>query len=239
MFGVENIYALAGALIFAASVPVTIYFLKRYKDGFGDFSTGVSYLDFYSAIILIVPLVAASSYLFMAFGFGIVQSGGELVHWLRYYEWALSTPLLVLGTLLLTQERQLMLKGMFADFLMIMTGFLAEMATVTSHRIVLFSISSALFVYLIYLVVFRASRIMEDSVESFKALFNRLKLITVGLWIAYPLLWVAGPDLFNIFQEQLLFQLFLILDLTAKIGYSTFIVLSVSEINSSSPGKWG
>lgn len=238
MYGIENLYALIGSLLFTVSVPITVWLLSRSDKGFGDFSVGISYMDFYSAIILIVPMIAASSYMFMAFGFGTMENAGDVLHWLRYYEWALSTPLLVLGTLLLTQDRNLMLKGMFADFLMIITGFLAEVAPSMELKIGAFVASSALFLYLIYIVGLKAGRKMEDSVKQFRNLFKQLRIITVGLWMVYPLVWVLGSDPVGLLQGENLFLVFMALDLISKIGYASFILLSVSDVDSGSTGKW-
>lgn len=238
MFGIENHYALIGSLIFTISIPAIIYALTRSDKGFGDFSVGITYMDFYSAIILIVPMVAASSYLFMAFGFGIFENAGEIVHWLRYYEWALSTPLLILGALVLTQDSKLMIKGMFADFLMIMAGFLAEVAPTPELRLAAFSVSSLFFLYLMYIVGIKASEKMEDSVEQLQRLFSKLRVITVGLWLVYPLIWVLGPDIAGLLQGDNLFISYMVLDLVSKIGYAYFIIDGVGSVDSGSSGKW-
>jgi len=66
-----------------------------------------------------------------------------------------------------------------------------------------------------------------------------LKLITVVLWIVYPLIWALGPDLANILQGRSLFLTFMALDLVSKIGYVSLILLGVSDVASGSSGKWG
>ena len=238
MYGIENLYALIGSAVFLASVPVIIYLLGRSEKGFGDFSAGITYMDFYSAIMLLVPMMAGSAYLFMAFGFGYVKNAGEIVYWIRYYEWAVITPLIILGVLVLTQDSKLMLKGMFANFLMIMVGFLGEIAPTPELRALGFGASTFLFIYLFYLVVVKASRLMEDSVESLQSLFHRLKLITVVVWIVYPLVWALGPDLANVLQGRNLSITFMALDLVSKIGYVSLILLGVSDVDSGSTGKW-
>jgi len=239
MPGIENLYALIGSILFLGSLPAILYLFGRSEEGFGDFSAGITYMDFYSAIMLLVPMMAGSAYLFMAFGFGYVKNAGDTVYWIRYYEWAVVTPLIILGVLVLTQNSKLMLKGMFANFLMILVGFLGEIAPTLKLRVLGFGASTVLFIYLFYLVVVKADRLMEDSVESLQSLFQRLKLITVGLWIVYPLVWALGPDLANVVQGRNLSMIFMALDLVSKIGFVYLILRSVSDVDSVSSGKWG
>ncbi len=77
-----------------------------------------------------------------------MSAGGREVVWLRYFEWSITTPILVLGVIMLTQRTALAGWMMVLDFLMILTGFIATVTAGTVKHMA-FIASSFLFAPLV------------------------------------------------------------------------------------------
>jgi|GEM_PF-629300 bacteriorhodopsin len=221
------------AIVAAAGFFLTfLYLIIRISDtdGFEEFSVGISYLDTYAFILSIVPLIAGTSYLMMGFGFGSVIVNGIEIVWLRYFEWAISTPILILGVTLLSQDRALTIKMMSLDFLMIMAGFFAVMTT-GGLKYSLFGISTLVFIWMLYLMMTEVTDKARNRPEPVFRLFKELRNITIALWIIYPFFWAFSIEGFNIIGTQGSFIGYIFLDIVSKLSYTLVILRRFEDIN--------
>ena len=185
--------------------------------------------EFY-IITTLIPGIAAASYLSMFFGFGLTEVPLETgrvvdVYWARYADWLFTTPLLLLdiGLLAGASNRDIgALVGL--DAFMIVTGLAATLMKVVVARYAFWTISTIAMLLLLYFLFAVFTEAASDLDEDAKGTFNVLRNLILVAWTLYPILWLIGTEgagVVNLYVETLLFM---ILDVTAKVGFG-FILL--------------
>ena len=200
--------------------------------------------EFY-IITILIPGIAAASYLSMFFGFGLTEvpvgeayhtyaaeNGGTLeVYWARYADWLFTTPLLLLdiGLLAGASNRDIgALVGL--DGFMIVTGLGATLMKDGIARYAFWTISTIAMVLLLYYLFAVFSEAASDLSEEARSTFNVLRNVILVTWTLYPILWIVGSEgagLVGLYTETLLFM---VLDVTAKVGFG-FILLQSRAIS--------
>jgi len=185
--------------------------------------------EFY-IITTLIPGIAAASYLSMFFGFGLTEVPLETgrvvdVYWARYADWLFTTPLLLLdiGLLAGASNRDIgALVGL--DAFMIVTGLAATLMKTTLARYTFWTISTIAMVLLLYFLFAVFTEAAADLDEDARGTFNVLRNLILVVWTLYPILWLLGTEgaaVVNLYVETLLFM---VLDVTAKVGFG-FILL--------------
>jgi halorhodopsin len=200
--------------------------------------------------VLLVPTVSVASYTGLASGLTIsviempathaaagasVPIGGEPVDgvlslWGRYLTWALSTPaiLLALG-LLADADGTSIFTAITFDIAMCVTGLAAALTT-SSHllRWFWYLISCACFAVVIYVLLVEwpdaAAAAGTDDI------FNKLKLLTVVLWLAYPIVWALGVEGIAVLPVGVTSWAYSALDIVAKYVFA-YLLLSYVVAN--------
>ena len=153
---------------------------------------------------MMVPLVSISSYTGLASGLtvsflempaGHALAGQEvLTMWGRYLTWALSTPMILLALgLLAGSNTTKIFTAIVTDIGMCVTGLAAALIT-SSHalRWVFYFISCAFFVVVLYILLVEWSA--DAEVAGTADIFGTLKVLTVVLWLGYPIFWALGAE---------------------------------------------
>ena len=153
---------------------------------------------------LLVPLVSLSSYAGLASGLtvgflempaGHALAGQEVLSpWGRYLTWALSTPMILLALgLLADTDRPTLFTAITMDIGMCITGLAAALIT-SSYllRWVFYGISCAFFLAVLYVLLVEWPG--DAAAAGTGEIFGTLKLLTVVLWLGYPILWALGSE---------------------------------------------
>ncbi|WP_299234078.1 bacteriorhodopsin [Natronomonas sp.] len=202
--------------------------------------------------VLLVPTVSVSSYTGLASGLTIdviqmpathaaenatVNIGGQSVDgvislWGRYLTWALSTPaiLLALG-LLADADGTSIFTAITFDIAMCVTGLGAALTT-SSHllRWFWYFISCACFAVVVYILL---TQWPADAAAAGTAdIFNKLKILTVVLWLGYPIIWALGVEGIAVLPVGITSWAYSALDILAKYFFA-FLVLSYVVSNES------
>lgn len=230
---IENQLAFVASAGFAAASVVFAYFMIK-SEGYGDFTVGISLLDLYSIILVLVPLTAAASYFMMSFGLGTIIVDGVPIAWLRYFEWMITTPILIGGLAVLAMDKKLTLGAMILDFFMVITGFTAVILPMP-WKAAMFSVSSILFLALTYLMVKPFAERVKERPDVITRLFTDLRNLTIGLWLIYPMVWILSVEGFRIISAEQSFTAFMTLDLVSKIGYAFLVLRNLEKVNESGP----
>jgi bacteriorhodopsin len=191
--------------------------------------------EFY-IITIFIAAIAFTNYLAMALGFGLttVEFGGEpvAIYWARYTDWIFTTPLLLIDLALLagaTRNQITALVGL--DALMIGTGAVATLnnqgATfgVGANRLIWWGVSTAFLLVLLYFLFGTLTDRVTQMNPELQSTFTTLRNIIVVIWLVYPVWWIVGTEglgLIGLYSET---AGYMVLDLTAKIGFG-FILLS-------------
>jgi len=196
--------------------------------------------EFY-IITILIPGIAAASYLSMFFGFGLTEvevgqaynsfaaaNGGVLeVYWARYADWLFTTPLLLLdiGLLAGASERDIgALVGL--DAFMIVTGLAATLMSAGIARYTFWTISTIAMLLLLYFLFAVFTEAASDLDPDSRSTFNALRNLILVAWTLYPIVWLLGTEgagVVNLYVETLLFM---ILDVTAKVGFGIILLRS-------------
>ena len=199
----------------------TLYFLKQ------GLSAGDASREYY-LITIFVPAIAAVSYLAMATGYGsITLDGGPgvgetRIFWARYADWLFTTPLLLVDLCLIAgADRRTIVSLAALDVFMVSTGLLGALTGEgRTMRIVWWAVSTGALLVILYVLFDRLSERVQGFTTERARLYERLRNLTVVLWLAYPAVWVlgtqAGIEVLSLGVETALFA---VLDLGAKIGF--------------------
>ncbi len=179
-----------------------------------------------------VCAIAASAYTAMATGIGTVMVGGNPVFFARYADWVLTTPLLLLGLLIIGLwkgsadsgiRNGLMGWVIGADILMIVTGLVASLRIGETDRWLWYAISCFFFL----LVLWAVWGPVRQYLGPHKALYGKLLGILTVLWLIYPVLWVLGTEGLDVIGLTGEIAVFAVIDVVAKVGFGIVLVLGV------------
>ncbi|RXK51286.1 bacteriorhodopsin [Halorientalis pallida] len=183
---------------------------------------------------LLVPLVSLASYTALLSGLtvgtlempaGHALAGQEVFSpWGRYLTWTFSTPmiLLALGLLAGTDTAKLF-TAITMDVGMCVTGLAAALVSQSYLlRWAFYGISSAFFVAVLYVLLVEWP---DDAARAGTAeIFGTLKLLTVVLWLGYPILWALGIEGFALIDAGVTSWGYSVLDILAKYVFA-FLLL--------------
>jgi len=153
---------------------------------------------------LMIPLVSISSYLALASGLtvGFIEMpaghplGGEEVisQWGRYLTWALSTPMILLALGLLADvDRGSLFTVIAADIAMCVTGLAAALVTSSLlFRWAFYLVSCAFFLVVLYALLTEWPAAASEAGTG--EIFGTLRVLTVVLWLGYPIIWALGVE---------------------------------------------
>jgi halorhodopsin len=153
---------------------------------------------------VMIPLVSISSYFGLVSGLtiGFIEMpsghalGGQevLSQWGRYLTWALSTPMILLALGYLADvDRGSLFIVIAADVAMCVTGLAAALITSgVLYRWGFYVISCAFFLVVLYalLTEWPAAATQAGTDE----IFGTLRILTVVLWLGYPIIWAVGVE---------------------------------------------
>jgi len=183
---------------------------------------------------LLVPLVSISSYAGLASGLtigfltmpaGHALAGQEVLSpWGRYLTWTLSTPMILLALgLLADTDRATLFTAITIDIGMCVTGLAAALVTSSyALRWVFYLISCAFFVAVLYVLLVEWAS--DAAAAGTSDIFETLKLLTVVLWLGYPILWALGSEGFALLSVGVTSWGYSGLDIVAKYVFA-FLLL--------------
>jgi bacteriorhodopsin len=188
-----------------------------------------------------VCLLAAVAYFAMAVGQGIVQVDDRSVYAARYADWLLTTPLLLLGLLMIglpilggrgdTRSRTALVAGVIgADALMILTGLFAALSADETVRYTWYAISCGAFLAVLWLLFGPVRAEARAAGGGTFALYDRLTKTLTALWFVYPVLWLLGTEGTGTISLGAEIAVFAVVDLAAKVGFGLLLVTGVLKL---------
>uniref|UniRef100_A0A061RSZ0 H 2-mkate-hbetabr n=1 Tax=Tetraselmis sp. GSL018 TaxID=582737 RepID=A0A061RSZ0_9CHLO len=172
-----------------------------------------------------ITATASVCYLLMSVQQGYKIVGVRPVYWIRYVDWLVTTPLILLdlGTLISIDHDNIVLL-IFLDLLMILSGAVGSF--VGNWQNLFFWGAGMLFYILIVFEVFSAIRFLSNRISvKVKNLYLLLATSTVSVWSMYPIVWLLADGL-NIMPVDLETILYALLDISAKCAFGFVLLLS-------------
>jgi len=192
--------------------------------------------EFY-IITIFITAIAAASYFSMATGYGlteIVVDGETLdIYWARYADWLFTTPLLLLDLALLARvDRNTISTLIGLDVFMIITGLVGALVTESvAIRLAWWGISTAALLFLLYFLVKSLGEMSDQRPAEVNSLVSTLQGLLIVLWLAYPVVWIIGTEGLGIVPLYAETAAFMVLDLSAKVGFGFVLLRSRSVLD--------
>jgi bacteriorhodopsin len=193
------------------------------------------------------------NYLAMALGFGAttVTIGGEerLIYWARYTDWLFTTPLLLVDLALLARASRNQIFALVSlDALMIGTGAIATLAGGNfvvlgalddgARRLIWWGVSTGFLLVLLYFLFGTLSEQARALSSDVGAKFAQLRNLIVVIWLVYPVWWLVGTEGLEVVGLGVETAGFMVLDLTAKVGFGILLLSSrkvLDDVSSATP----
>jgi bacteriorhodopsin len=204
-------------------------------------------------VTILITAIAFVNYLAMALGFGAttVTIGGEerLIYWARYTDWLFTTPLLLLDLALLARANRNQIATLVSlDALMIGTGAVATLAgggfvvlgvlDDAARRLIWWGVSTGLLLVLLYFLFGTLSEQAQSLSSDVGAKFAQLRNLIVVIWLVYPAWWLIGTEGLEVVGLGIETAGFMVLDLTAKVGFGILLLSSrkvLDDVSSATP----
>mmetsp|Transcript_84468 Transcript_84468/g.225713 ORF Transcript_84468/g.225713 Transcript_84468/m.225713 type:complete len:257 (+) Transcript_84468:61-831(+) len=226
----EQLVCFVCAAIFGCSALV--FLLKdRSKSDVADeeFGTTVSSRRF-RVLTSVIALVAATCYGLMGCGYG-VTSHGQNFWWLRYVDWAITTPLLLVDLALLAGlDVWDTFALVVADMLMIAFGY-AGAEPNFEYTWPHFGVGMVLFLLIMYIVVEGLLEHANDptTADDKEAVVKQLLWLTAITWSVYPVIFVLEQSVLSNADDAVVSRSTVVLfyaaaDVVAKVVFG-FILL--------------
>ena len=187
------------------------------------------------SLYFFICLIAFALYLLMATGYGFYAAeGAHNTVWIRYVTWFLSTPLLLLALTYLGRSSSTLTGGLLgANAFMIATGFVATVLTEDTPaalHLVWWAISTGAYLAIAASFLGRYKREAKAALPASAAVFDRIVLVHLVLWTAYPVVWLVSPEGLGTISGPVEAALFAILDIAAKVGFGFLAANSLRTI---------
>ena len=183
----------------------------------------------------LVVAVAGSAYLLMGSGGGRKPAPDHTTYWARYVDWAITTPLLLLGlagqALGKPTRRTALVGGLLAtDLYMIATGYLADKPARTDPmKWVWYTASSGAFVGLYYMLWGPLRHEAARTGPEAFAVYQRNAAFLSTVWAGYPLNFLVGPEGLGAIDEETSTAVYAGLDVTAKVLFGLYSLGNTQE----------
>jgi bacteriorhodopsin len=205
-------------------------------------------------ITIFIAAIAFVNYLAMLLGFGVTSvtvGGSELpIYWARYTDWFFTTPLLLLDLGLLAGASRNELAALVGlDAAMIGTGALATLTgdsafadvallglSTTAYRLIWWGVSTALLLVLLYLLFGTLTQKAQRLGGQARSKFTTLRNVIVVLWLVYPVWWIIGTEGLGVIGLGIETLGFMVLDVTAKIGFGIILLSSREALDQAGAG---
>lgn len=191
----------------------------------------------YHALLTAIAGIAFVAYVAMTFRVGITtplgRPDGHVVDLARYAQWILATPLIVVYLGLLAGLERRYLVGLVAVDVVVMASGLVGSLVTGVFSWVAFGVGAVAYLPLIYGLTVGIDRAVADRPAPVRALFGKLRNLTLIIWTFYPVLWVLAPSGLGVIDYTTEVVIITYADLIAKVGFG-FIAMnsqrSLSEL---------
>jgi bacteriorhodopsin len=161
----------------------------------------------------------------MALDQGKVEVAGQIVHYARYIDWIVTTPLLLLAlswTAMQFIRKDWTLIGflMSTQVVVITTGLIADLSEREWVRYLWYVCGVVAFLVVLWGVWLPLRHKSKSQSRELSELHERLTLYFTALWIGYPTAWIIGPSGFGWINQNIETLLFCVLPFFSKVGFS-------------------
>lgn len=185
----------------------------------------------------LVPFIAATAYLGMALGTGVLTLNGEQLFLARYMDWSVTTPLLLTGLVLTAlhehgRHSSYVTPIIVLDVIMIVTGLLAAITADPAYasgdsgvRWIWYAWSCSAFAGVLYMLWAPLKSISGGYGGRVNEIYKGNLVFLTVVWLIYPVVFFIGPQGIRATDATTNVWIILVLDTIAKVVYG-FVVTS-------------
>jgi bacteriorhodopsin len=177
-----------------------------------------------------IPLWSGLVYLSMALPQGYLEQGklevaGQIVHYARYIDWIVTTPLLLLALswtamFRIQKDWTLIVSLMATQVIVIISGLVADLSVIPWVRYLWYINGVVAFLVLLSLIWGPLRAKTRSQGQDLSELSDRLMTYLTILWIGYPIAWIVGPSSLGLVDQTVDTLLFTVLPFFSKVGFS-------------------
>lgn len=176
------------------------------------------------ALTFVVVVLALVSYLGMLFATLYSTEANVII--IRYVEWFITTPILLIDLALIAMISLKRLNVMIVlDFIMILMGLGAVYAHSNFIKYALFILSFISMTAIFYILHNPSKQTLErqETNESVKKSKAAIEYTTI-IWTIYPVIWLLGKNTSNVLSRQNETLSYMVLDVLAKAVFGIIFV---------------
>lgn len=161
------------------------------------------------------------------------------IFWVRYIDWSLTTPLLLLDLSLIAGiNGASILVIVFTDVVMILCGLFAALSRDTAQGWGWYAFACLAYLNIVYQIGFKGRHAVTTKDTKTRAFFGAISLFTLLLWALYPIIWgvADGARVVNVDGEIIAYA---VLDLLAKPVFGFWLLLTHDSLSRTSPSIGG
>lgn len=193
-------------------------------------------IPYYKYIIhIFVVTWSGLAYAALALNQGSVEYQGQTVHFARYIDWVVTTPLLLLslaltGKLTTRKEGWLIAGMMGTQAIMILTGLVAELSPDETRQYFWYTLGCIALVIVLYIFWGPLLQIAKTQGAAIESVYRASATFLTVQWILYPLAWIIGAPGMQLIDSFTTTVLFLVLPVVSKAGFGFFNLIKLRNL---------
>lgn len=190
-----------------------------------------------------IPIWSGLAYMSMALPHGDLEQGkievaGQLIHYARYLDWIVTTPLLLLALSCtamhyISKDWTLIGSLMGTQVIVIASGLIADLSVVPWVRYLWYTNGVVAFLIVLWVIWGPLRAKTRRQGPELSEFFDKLTTYFTVLWIGYPIVWIIGTSGFGLINQTIDTLLFCILPFFSKVGFSFLDLHGLRSLNSS------
>lgn len=174
------------------------------------------------------------AYASIALGQGTLEQQDGTVHFARYIDWVVTTPLLLLS-LNLTGKFNLKVEGTLtasllgSQVIMIITGLIAELSA-TDVKWFWYTIGCIALLVVLYIMWSPLKDKADSQGPEIAAVYKKSAAFLTFQWFAYPAVWALGSMGLGMLNATTTTVLFIVLPIVSKAGFGFFNLLMLRAL---------
>jgi bacteriorhodopsin len=193
-------------------------------------------VPYYKYIIhIFVVTWSGLAYSALALNQGTIEFQGQTVHFARYIDWVVTTPLLLLSLALtgkFTTRKEGWLIGamMGTQAIMILTGLVAELSADETRQYFWYILGCIALVIVFYIFWGPLLKIAKAQGPGIERVYRASATFLTVQWLIYPTVWLIGAPGMEILSPFATTVLFLIVPIVSKAGFGFFNLIKLRNL---------
>jgi len=189
-------------------------------------------------IAISIPIWSGLAYLAMTINQGKVEVLGQVTHYARYIDWAITTPLLLLALSLtamqfIKKDWTLISALMGTQFIVVVAGLVADLSEREWARSLWYFCGVVAFLIVLQGIWGPLRKKSKLQTPALGKLYDRLLVYFTIFWCAYPVVWIVGPSGLGAINQVTETFLFCLFPFFSKVGFSILDLEGLRDLRAS------